>query len=124
VNFLGVKFRPIKGKEREKHIRLLPGELGIGSEVELEKKNRLMLKKVEEDVIIVAQTQQNKHPVFRPGDRMETVIYRYFLFPWHFFYILNRKYIPTCFTYPHRTHRMTQNATLRSSFAAKHELIF
>ena len=63
MNFLGVKFRPIKGKEREKHIRLLPGELGIGGEVELEKKNRLMLKKVEEDVIIVGQTQQNKHPV-------------------------------------------------------------
>jgi hypothetical protein len=64
VDFLGVKVIPIKGKDREKHITLLPGELSSGGEVELQKKNRLMIKKVADDVIIVGQTQQKKHPVF------------------------------------------------------------
>jgi hypothetical protein len=63
VDFLGVSVRPIGGKEREKHITLLPGELCSGGEAELENKNKLMLKKEREDVIIVGQTRQNKHPV-------------------------------------------------------------
>jgi len=63
VDFLGVNVHPIKGKDREKHITLLPGELSSGGEVELEKKNQWMLIKVKEDVMIVGQTQQNKHPV-------------------------------------------------------------
>jgi hypothetical protein len=63
VDFLGVSVRPIGGKEREKHITLLPGELCSGGEVELEKKNKLILQKEKEDVIIVAQTQHKKHPV-------------------------------------------------------------
>jgi hypothetical protein len=63
VDFLGVSVRPIRGKDREKHITLLPGELCSGGEVELENKNKLMLQKEREDVIIVGQTRQNNHPV-------------------------------------------------------------
>jgi hypothetical protein len=63
VDFLGVNVRPIRGKEREKHITLLPCDLCSGGEVELEKKNKLMLNKEREDVIILGQTRQNKHPV-------------------------------------------------------------
>jgi hypothetical protein len=63
VDFLGVSVGPIPGKEREKYITLLPCELGMGGEVELEKNNQLMIKKEREDIIIVGQTQQQKHPV-------------------------------------------------------------
>jgi hypothetical protein len=54
----------VKVKTNQFIIELLPGELtGNGGQVELLEKNRFVLEKQSEDVVIVGQTQGEKQPV-------------------------------------------------------------
>ena len=61
-DFLGVTIKPIPGKTKETVIQLLPGEFTSGGEIEFPGKLKLQMIKEQEDVVIIAQTQQNKYP--------------------------------------------------------------
>jgi hypothetical protein len=62
-NFLGVTIKPIPGKIKETVIQLLPNEFSSEGEIEFPGKLKLQMIKEQEDVVIIAQTQQNKYPV-------------------------------------------------------------
>ncbi|UCH92620.1 MAG: hypothetical protein JSV88_20310, partial [Candidatus Aminicenantes bacterium] len=62
-DFLGVTLKPIPGKTRETIIQILPNEFSSGGNVELSRKTQLQIIKENQDVMIIAQTQQNKYPV-------------------------------------------------------------
>jgi hypothetical protein len=62
-DFLGVTIKPIPGKTRETVIQILPNEFCSEGEVEFPGKLKLQMIKEKEDVLIIAQTLQNKYPV-------------------------------------------------------------
>jgi hypothetical protein len=63
IDFLGVTIKPIPGKTRETIIQVLPGEFSSEGEIEFPGKLKLQMIKEKDDVLIIAQTQQNKYPV-------------------------------------------------------------
>jgi hypothetical protein len=63
IDFLGVTIKPIPGKTSETVIQILPNEFSSGGEIEFPGKLKLQMIKEKEDVLIIAQTQQNKYPV-------------------------------------------------------------
>ncbi|MCP5105302.1 MAG: hypothetical protein GY950_18080 [bacterium] len=62
-DFLGVQVKNIPAKNREKNIRLLPSGLSGEGDILLQDKTRLHLVKEQEDVVIIAETLNKKHPV-------------------------------------------------------------
>jgi hypothetical protein len=62
-DFLGVTIKPIHGKIKETFIQLLLNEFSSEGEIEFPGKLKLQMIKEKEDVLIIAQTQQNKYPV-------------------------------------------------------------
>jgi hypothetical protein len=62
-DFLGVTIKPIPGKTRETVIQILPNEFSSEGEIEFPGKLKLQMIKEQEDVVIIAQTQQKKYPV-------------------------------------------------------------
>ncbi|MGD2092416.1 MAG: hypothetical protein PVH61_39985, partial [Candidatus Aminicenantes bacterium] len=62
-DFPGVTIKPIPGKNRETVIRILPNEFCSAGEIELQGKIRFRMVKHQDDVVIIAQTQQKKYPV-------------------------------------------------------------
>jgi hypothetical protein len=63
IDFLGVTIKPIPGKTRETVMQILPNEFCSEGEIEFPGKLKLQMVKEKEDVLIIAQTQQNKYPV-------------------------------------------------------------
>ncbi|MCX6579958.1 MAG: hypothetical protein NT166_07205, partial [Candidatus Aminicenantes bacterium] len=64
VDWLGVNVSPQTGKEKTQTVvEILPNELIGGGQVELMGKNRLLLEKKSDDVVIVGQTQKEKQSV-------------------------------------------------------------
>jgi len=63
IDFLGVTIKPIPGKNRENIIQILPNEFCSEGEIECTEEPDLQITKEQEDVLIIAQTKQNKYPV-------------------------------------------------------------
>jgi hypothetical protein len=63
IDFLGVTIKPIPGKTRETVIQILPNEFCSEGEIECTEELKLQMIKEKEDVVIIAQTKQNKYPV-------------------------------------------------------------
>jgi hypothetical protein len=63
IDFLGVTIKPIPGKTRESIIQILPNEFSSGGEIECDEELKLQMIKEKQDVVIIAQTKQNKYPV-------------------------------------------------------------
>jgi ligand-binding sensor domain-containing protein len=63
IDFLGVTIKPIPGKTRESIIQILPNEFCSEGEIECDEELKLQLIKEKQDVVIIAQTKQNKYPV-------------------------------------------------------------
>jgi hypothetical protein len=63
IDFLGVTIKPVPGKTRETVIQILPNEFCSEGEIECPEKLKLQMIKEKEDVVIIAQTKQNKYPV-------------------------------------------------------------
>jgi hypothetical protein len=63
IDFPGVTIKPIPGKTRETIIQILPNEFCSEGEIEFPGKLKLQMIKEQDDVVIIAQTQQKKYPV-------------------------------------------------------------
>jgi hypothetical protein len=63
IDFLGVTIKPVPGKTRETVVQILPNEFSSEGEIECAEELKLQMIKEKEDVLIIAQTKQNKYPV-------------------------------------------------------------